>query len=714
MSEQLIIDPASLTDEEFYEAMFTNGDLSLLMHEGQLRMRNAVHAWRVLDPPEGSGLQAGSMPRVFCIAKSGRFGGTTGVMWILYEMGIWFANLYNRPMQLRFTSAWQKSIDEIIGAVTPQCFELAPESCKPTYHGKRGPKPAGLYFPEYGPTLGLRIALAGLDVNPDATRGQASDGDVVSEAAFVDKLDYTLRSVLYRQYQGRPWARAIIESSAPRDLDTDWERTFVPDCKSRNAYFSATIEDNNLLSRAKKDEFIAAMGGRGDPNCEREYFNVISGDPQLSIIPEFDEAKHVRELARPTHAYALTAADPGMTHLFGLVYGYYDFDSSRLVVQASDALNNTSTMRVAAITAAREFDLWGTWPPNKMRHIPLETQGDQLGWNDLLLRHPLAHLGKDLCEMAQCDVRERPDYERAPGAFIRQDIPGAFSYFDGVRHQPNPYGRKSDIDRAMVRDVEEMFGLEFLATSKDELRTVMVALVRNWIASGRLMFLPGAGPVIDHVRAGKWHKSRSKFAEHPVFGHFDCIAAGELVETRNGPKPISSILEGDRVWTRAGLKTVLRAWSVGDRPTWKLTTDCGTVTGTADHRVWTEKGWKPLSEITKKDTVFSLKYRGGTQVLKVEATGRTEKVYDLTVEDEHEFFVNGILVHNCLAATVYLCREAELIQNERPFPPKAVQFAPGLDVMERVPWADKEPWEIEIEEAHKQMRGGNSGRMRGT
>ena len=30
-----------------------------------------------------------------------------------------------------------------------------------------------------------------------------------------------------------------------------------------------------------------------------------------------------------------------------------------------------------------------------------------------------------------------------------------------------------------------------------------------------------------------------------------------------------------------------------------------------------------------------------------------EKVYDLTIEGEHEFFANGILVHNCMDAIRY-------------------------------------------------------------
>lgn len=41
--------------------------------------------------------------------------------------------------------------------------------------------------------------------------------------------------------------------------------------------------------------------------------------------------------------------------------------------------------------------------------------------------------------------------------------------------------------------------------------------------------------------------------------------------------------------------------------------------------------------------------------------GISEKVYDLTVEDQHEFFANGILVHNCIDGVRYACeRESQM------------------------------------------------------
>jgi hypothetical protein len=551
-----VVAAKSLSNKEVVDAFWHGGNLKFLMHDGQRRCRDQIHAWRAIDQNSDThSLIAGSMPRVFCVAKAGRFGGTTLLLWIMAELQVWFAEKHKRPMFLRFTSAWQKSIDEIIGAIVPQCFETAPPECRPQYFGKRGTKPAGLYFPVYGPMNGGSIALAGLDMNPDATRGQASDGDVVSEAAFVKKLDYTLRSVLYRQYQGRPWARAFIESSAPKDLHTDWERIYVPDCKMRGAYFSATIEDNSRLSRAEKDAFISAAGGRGNANCEREYFNVISGDPQKRVFPEFEPAQFVRDMPRPKHAYALAGFDPGFRHLFGALWAYYDFERATIVVQDSWAGSNASTAKVACITAAREYSLYGALPPMSLSFIPLERDDNRLGWRDYLRGDRCEELADDLFELSTMAPIDRPDYEHRPGKFVRFDRPGQWTYYDNVsRHEfmPNPETRVADVDLKLIADMRETFGFDFQTTTKETLRG-MVNNARAWFSQGRIVFLPDCGPVIDHVHAAQWADDGKKLDEHSVYGHYDLAAAltyairyFALIENLNPMPPVGVIESRDR------------------------------------------------------------------------------------------------------------------------------------------------------------------------
>jgi len=45
-------------------------------------------------------------------------------------------------------------------------------------------------------------------------------------------------------------------------------------------------------------------------------------------------------------------------------------------------------------------------------------------------------------------------------------------------------------------------------------------------------------------------------------------------------------------------------------------------------------------------------------VRRVSKTGSVENVYNLSVEGEHEYFANGILVHNCSDSALYSWRAA--------------------------------------------------------
>ncbi len=44
-------------------------------------------------------------------------------------------------------------------------------------------------------------------------------------------------------------------------------------------------------------------------------------------------------------------------------------------------------------------------------------------------------------------------------------------------------------------------------------------------------------------------------------------------------------------------------------------------------------------------------------------SGGVQTVYDIEVEEAHEYFANGLLVHNCIDAVRYVCLEKILGQN---------------------------------------------------
>lgn len=102
-------------------------------------------------------------------------------------------------------------------------------------------------------------------------------------------------------------------------------------------------------------------------------------------------------------------------------------------------------------------------------------------------------------------------------------------------------------------------------------------------------------------------------------------------------------------------------------------------------------------------------------MLRVVATGRAESVYDITVEGEHEFFANGVLVHNCASTLVYMVRKAQQIEFARPHPPDHLtrEFPAGAQVIERMPWQPKMPHELELDRVRSHLHGQyGRGRMR--
>ena len=86
---------------------------------------------------------------------------------------------------------------------------------------------------------------------------------------------------------------------------------------------------------------------------------------------------------------------------------------------------------------------------------------------------------------------------------------------------------------------------------------------------------------------------------------FDCITEGSLVATSRGEVPIEEVTDSDFVMTRRGYRRVLRSWKVRDDAE-VLSVEVGgrILSGTPDHRVWTEnRGWVPLSGLERFDIV---------------------------------------------------------------------------------------------------------------
>lgn len=140
-----------------------------------------------------------------------------------------------------------------------------------------------------------------------------------------------------------------------------------------------------------------------------------------------------------------------------------------------------------------------------------------------------------------------------------------------------------------------------------------------------------------------------------------CVNEGTLIETKRGAIPVEDVRVGDYVLTRAGYRKVLFSAITGvNRRLLEITTLYNTLRCTPEHRIYTvNRGFVEAQYLTKEDKLLCLKSKEYSllAVCNVEHVTSPEsvgaRVYDLTIDGQHEFFANGVLVHNCIDGLRY-------------------------------------------------------------
>lgn len=162
---------------------------------------------------------------------------------------------------------------------------------------------------------------------------------------------------------------------------------------------------------------------------------------------------------------------------------------------------------------------------------------------------------------------------------------------------------------------------------------------------------------------GAWNAAYlEELSTFPTGRHDDqCLVAGTMVLTARGEVPIERVTCEDWAWTRQGYKRVERAWQTADAArVWRMTLEDGRVLrGTGGHPVATE----PLlfvrlqmlgpgrSVLTCASTAGEMDACHRGEVRSVWCEPVPQAVYNLTVEDVHEYVANGVVVKNCDASS---------------------------------------------------------------
>lgn len=138
---------------------------------------------------------------------------------------------------------------------------------------------------------------------------------------------------------------------------------------------------------------------------------------------------------------------------------------------------------------------------------------------------------------------------------------------------------------------------------------------------------------------------------------FPCFAAGTKITTNNGDVAIEKINVGDMVLTSEGYKKVVKTFDNGKKNTFDTKMEYEfqgklhqvRFEVTPNHKFKTPKGWVEFQNLIVGDTIFALHDGKCVEVTisLLHKLGRLSNVYDIEVEDAHEFYAEGILVHNC-------------------------------------------------------------------
>ncbi len=138
-----------------------------------------------------------------------------------------------------------------------------------------------------------------------------------------------------------------------------------------------------------------------------------------------------------------------------------------------------------------------------------------------------------------------------------------------------------------------------------------------------------------------------------------CFAAGTLVETGDGLRPIEEVEVGDLVWARddetgeEGWKPITEVFITPDRELLELTFEAAGGTTqvlrvTPEHLLWSldDGEWDESGHLNLGEQVDAL--HGPMWLVAAVASLTTEPVYNLEVGDSHTYFVGeaGVWAHN--------------------------------------------------------------------
>lgn len=289
----------------------------------------------------------------------------------------------NPGAELRWAAPTAKQIRSIVTPIMGDLHATCPPDLRPKWNSQDG---FWLYPNE------AKLWIGGCDSRADADklRGPKADRWYVDEASSIPELEYVVKDVLQPQTLTTGGA-GIIASTPSESLDHPF-RDYALSAQLSGCYAHRTIYDNPRITAETITKYMEESGGADSTSWRREYLAEFVTDDNRAIIPEWRHHGQVciGEHSRPVYYDTYVGMDLGYNDLTVVLFGYWDFLRTTLVIEDELVLRNMQNedgvSGTAGLAHSIQRKLSVLWPGVKPTMV---SDNDLIVINDLAAQHGL-------------------------------------------------------------------------------------------------------------------------------------------------------------------------------------------------------------------------------------------------------------------------------------------------------------------------------------
>lgn len=287
---------------------------------------------------------------------------------------------------VKFIAPKTKDIKRIIAPIVKEVTADCPKDLRPQYK---------MHDNTYLFHNGSEIQLAGTDNgHAESIRGNKAHICIIDEAGFCDDLRYIVNSILIPTTT-MTGGKIIMSSTPSRSPDHDF-MSFMEEAELEGRFIKKTIYDNPRLTTEQIDRIAEGLGGKQTTDFRREYLVEKITSEDDAVVPEFTKAlqeKIVQETPIAPFYDAYVAMDIGVKDLTVVLFAYYDFMTSKIIVQDELVMQGSKMLTddLAAQIKLKEDRLWTSSLTGEKREpfLRVADNNNLVLLNDLSTKHRL-------------------------------------------------------------------------------------------------------------------------------------------------------------------------------------------------------------------------------------------------------------------------------------------------------------------------------------